>query len=348
MAPLINVDDLHIEFSGRRRLFRNPPPIKAVNGASIAIPRGTTYGLVGESGSGKSTLARAILQLVEPTSGAIRLDGFPIDMRTPSERSAFRRRVQAVLQDPYASLNRSHSVSVIVGDAISLYSEVSKGEERDALVVELLNQVGLNSTFLERRPYEMSGGQCQRVSIARSLAIQPDLIVADEVTSALDVSVQSQVLNLLSDIQEETGLALLLIAHNLEVVEHMSDQVGVMYLGYLVESGPARAVYQAPAHPYTEMLIASSPVANPVLQRERRAVRRSFPRDAEPPSPADLPPGCPFANRCPLALEICRLEMPDPTPAGHGGLVSCHLHTHGPELAGETVIDLLSAVRTGV
>jgi oligopeptide/dipeptide ABC transporter ATP-binding protein len=340
-SPLLDVDQIHVEFAGRRRHLRNPLPIRAVNGVSISIERGSTYGLVGESGSGKSTLARAILQLVHPTSGTVNLDGERVTMRTAPDRRAFRQRVQAVLQDPYASLNRSHPVSAIVGDPMTLHRGVRKGKERDALVVELLDKVGLNGSFLGRHPYQMSGGQCQRVSIARALAVGPDLIVADEVTSALDVSVQSQVLNLLSDIQDRDGLALLLIAHNLEVVEHMSDHVGVMYLGYLVESGPARRLYQQPAHPYTEMLIASSPVPDPVAQQSRRAVRRSYPRDAEPPSPARLPPGCPFANRCPLALEVCSLEMPGPTPAAHGGFVRCHLHTSGPQLGGQSVVELL-------
>lgn len=344
-APLLEVADLYVQFQGRRRLFRRPPPpVRAVNGVSFAIERGTTFGLVGESGSGKSTVARAILQLVPPTSGAIRLDGEDVTAVPPKRRLVFRRRVQAVLQNPYSALNQAHDAATIVGDAITRHRGIGKGARRDQLVIELLEHVGLSREFLRRYPYEMSGGQCQRVSIARALAVQPELVVADEVTSALDVSVQSQVVNLLSRIQREDHVALLFIAHNLEIVRYMSDRTGVMYLGYLVESGDADGVYTGPTHPYTEMLIASNPVPDPVAQASRRAVRKSFHRDAEPPSPAHLPPGCPFVNRCPGAMDVCSVEMPAPTPAHHGGFTRCHLHTHGPRLAGETVVPYIRSL----
>ena len=226
----------------------------------------------------------------------------------------------------------------IVGDGITRHFGIKPGAEREQRIVALLDEVGLAGEFLDRYPYEMSGGQRQRVSIARALAVEPGLIIADEATSALDVSIQSQVINVLRRVQADTGVAFLFIGHDLDVVRHVSDDVGVMYLGYLVEQGASEGVYDLPAHPYTEMLIASVPVPDPAAQAERRALRQTFKKDAEPPSPADLPPGCPFANRCPVAMDICTELMPEATAARHGGYVRCHLHTSGPVLAGESVV----------
>jgi oligopeptide/dipeptide ABC transporter ATP-binding protein len=206
-----------------------------------------------------------------------------------------------------------------------------------------LAHVGLRADFLHRYPAHMSGGQRQRVSIARALAVRPDLIIADEATSALDVSIQSQVINLLRDVQRDDGVALLVIAHDLEVVRHMSDEVGVMYLGSLVERGGADDLYRGPTHPYTAMLIASIPVPDPAEQAKRRTARQRVTIDAEPPSPAALPPGCPFANRCPLAMDVCRTEPPPVVEAWHGGTVRCHAHTSGPTLGGANVSDHLTA-----
>lgn len=340
--PLLRVRDLHVSFAGRRRLFRpTPAPVRAVNGVSLDIASGTTFGLVGESGSGKSTVARAVLQLARIDRGTIELDGRDVTHLSGRERLGFRKRVQAVLQDPFSSLNQAHDVSVIVGDAITRHRGVDRGPERDQLVADLLDEVGLSPEFLHRYPYEMSGGQRQRVSIARALAVEPELIIADEPTSALDVSIQSQVINLLGRIQRRENLAFLVIAHDLEVVRHMSHEVGVMYLGSLVEVGEADTVYDGPCHPYTEMLIASIPVPDPMRQANRRRARRSLSVDAEPPSPARLPPGCPFANRCPVAFEPCHATMPEPITVHHGGTARCHLHTAGPELGGEPVIAYL-------
>lgn len=340
---LLSVDDLHVHFAGRAKLLRSaPPPVKAVNGVSLSIERGQTFGLVGESGSGKSTVARAILQLAPIRSGTIRLDGTDVTKLAPAQELGFRKRVQAVLQDPFSSLNQVHQTRTIVGDAITRHFGIKPGPERDAKVMELLDAVGLSRQFLDRYPFEMSGGQRQRVSIARALAVGPELIIADEATSALDVSIQSQVINVLKRIQSDTGVAFLFIAHDLEVVRHVSDDVGVMYLGTLVEKGDVDRVYAEPAHPYTEMLIASIPVPNPTAQKARRRLRRSFDNAAEPPSPASLPPGCPFENRCPVAMDICRQQMPEPTPAHHGGEVRCHLHSSGPALGGESVVDFIS------
>jgi oligopeptide/dipeptide ABC transporter ATP-binding protein len=342
--PLLELEDLHVAFEGRRRVFRRTPsPIRAVNGVSLSLEAGRTFGLVGESGSGKSTVARAILQLVEPASGTIRLDGEDAT-RVPRHRlDDFRRRVQAVLQDPYSSLNQVHDVSVIVGDAVTHHRGIGKGARRDDVVAELLDLVGLSRDFLHRFPAEMSGGQRQRVSIARALAVQPDLVIADEATSALDVSIQSQVINLLRRIQRDEGVAFLVIAHDLEVVRHMSHDVGVLYLGSLVECGGAEEVYTAPTHPYTEMLISSIPVPNPIEQASRRVLRRRFAIDAEPPSPSNLPPGCVFANRCPVSMDVCHTEVPEPLPAHHGGSVRCHLHTSGPELGGSEVVTFIES-----
>jgi len=348
-APLLQVNNLAVHFQGRSRIFRPPPPaVKAVNDVSFTIDPGRTFGLVGESGSGKSTVARAILQLVDVHAGSLHLDGADVTNVNRSDELEFRKDVQAVLQDPFSSLNQVHQTRRIVGDGITRHFGVKPGKERDDRVAKLLDEVGLSRDYLDRYPYEMSGGQRQRVSIARALAVEPKLIIADEATSALDVSIQSQVINVLQDIQRDDGVAFLFIAHDLEVVKHMSDDVGVMYLGYLVEKGDAEKIYQGPTHPYTEMLIASIPMPNPVVQAERRALRQSFDNDAEPPSPSNLPPGCPFANRCPVALDICHHEMPTPAPAHHGGEVRCHLHTSGPELGGESVVQFIeSTARRG-
>ena len=346
-GSFFQVDDLHVHFAARSRLFgATPPPVKAVNGISFSIEPHKTFGLVGESGSAKSTVARAILQLVDIHAGAITLDGNDVTNVARSDELAFRSAVQAVLQDPFSSLNQVHQTRQIIGDGITRHFGV-KGAELESRVAELLDEVGLAREFLDRYPYEMSGGQRQRVSIARALAVEPELIIADEATSALDVSIQSQVINVLKRVQNDTGVAYLFIAHDLEVVKHMSDDVGVMYLGYLVEQGDADAVYDGPTHPYTEMLIASIPMPDPEVQASRRALRQSFDNDAEPPSPANMPKGCPFENRCPVAMDICRDEMPAPTQAHHGGQARCHLHTSGPELGGESVVKFIETEARG-
>lgn len=337
------VQDLHVHFAGRGRLFgQTPPPVKAVNGVSFSIERERTFGLVGESGSGKSTVARAILQLVDIHDGRITLEGEDVTKVAASDELGFRKRVQAVLQDPFSSLNQVHQTRTIVGDGITRHYGTRSGEQRDDAVMRLLDDVGMSRDFLDRYPYEMSGGQRQRISIARALAVEPSLIIADEATSALDVSIQSQVINVLRRIQDESGVSFLFIAHDLEVVRHVSHDVGVMYLGYLVEKGDSEGLYAEPTHPYTEMLIASIPMPNPIEQAKRREIRKAF-INAEPPSPANMPPGCPFANRCPVAMDICTEVMPEPTTAHHGGQVRCHLHTSGPELAGESVVSFIKS-----
>jgi oligopeptide/dipeptide ABC transporter ATP-binding protein len=340
MNSFLEVQDLYVEFAGKRRFFSAaPPPIKAVNGVTFAIAAGTTYGLVGESGSGKSTIARAILRLVDPQRGSIRIEGKEATVLSGSDLFAYRRQVQVVFQDPYSSLNPSKTVGNIVGELITRHRGI-KGNERDVLVRDLLEKVGLGSHFLGRYAYELSGGQRQRVAIARALSVDPQMIICDEATSALDVSVQSQVINLLEEIQEQTGIAYLFITHDLAVVQHISHHIGVMYLGFLVESGPAERIYAAPAHPYTEMLLTAMPVPHPATQRQRAQERRAITLNVEPLSPAALPKGCPFANRCPLVMEICHEEMPRITVVNGGGTVGCHLHTSGPTLNGESVVPL--------
>lgn len=341
----LDVTDLHVQFSSRKKLFgASRPPIKAVNGVSLGIERGQTLGLVGESGSGKSTIARAILRLVPAHSGSIRVGGAEVTEFDAASVKSYRKAVQVVFQDPYSSLNPSHLVAKIIGELITEHRGVPRGAERDRLAGDLLEQVGLGRHFLERYPHELSGGQRQRVAIARALSVEPEMIICDESTSALDVSIQSQVINVLEDIQDRTGVAFLFIAHDLAVVRHISDQIGVLYLGYLVESGPSERVYEQTAHPYTAMLLAAEPVPDPAEQASRIEARNRFDIEAEPPSPANLPPGCPFTTRCPLVMDICHERMPDSTPVPGGGEVRCHIHTSGPALAGGPVSPLLDAI----
>jgi len=347
MTPAANdflrVDDLRVHFAGKRTLLKSATkPVRAVNGVSFTIPRGRTLGLVGESGSGKSTIARAILRLVPATSGEIRVGDLDVGGLSGSELKDYRKVVQVVFQDPYSSLNPSHTVSRIVGELITEHRGIKPGAERDGLVAELIDQVGLGRHMLERFPHELSGGQRQRVAIARALSVEPDLIVCDEATSALDVSIQSQVINLLKEIQQRTNVSYLFIAHDLAVVRHISHDTGVLYLGYLVEDGPADRVSTQPAHPYTAMLNAAEPVPEPSRQKELARMRRALAVEGEPPSPVDLPPGCPFASRCSLVMDICRQEMPDATAVDGGGTVRCHVHTSGPKLNGGSVLSLLN------
>ena len=341
-SPYLEIDNLHVEFSGRRRLFRPPPsPVKAVNGASFTIAPGKTFGLVGESGSGKSTIARTILRLTPAADGSIKVAGDEVTQMNNRREKKYRSQVQVVFQDPYSSLNPSHVVAEIVGELVTQHRGIRPGKERTQIVGDLLEQVGLGRHFMERFPYELSGGQRQRVAIARALSVQPEMIICDEATSALDVSIQSQVINLLEEIQEKTGVAYLFIAHDLAVVRHISHNIGVLYLGFLVETGPSERVYNKAAHPYTAMLLAAEPIPDPERQKNRAEVRRMYHIDAEPPSPANLPPGCPFTNRCALVMDICYQEMPGETPVDGGGTARCHLHTSGPMLNGQSVVPIL-------
>ena len=321
--PLLQVSDLQKYFPVRGGLFRRvQAQVRAVDGVSLSLEPGQTYGLVGESGCGKSTLGRAILRLHEPTAGQIRLNGADITQLDRQALLPYRRRMQMIFQDPYASLSPRRTVAQTLREPLDLH-RIGTRAERDARVHELLDVVGMGPRALNRYPHEFSGGQRQRIGIARALALDPLLIVADEPVSALDVSVQSQVLNLVADLQRDRGISFLFIAHDLAVIQQVSDVVGVMYLGKIVESASASAIYSAPKHPYTRALMSAIPVPDPTSQRTRIVL------GGDVPSPRNPPPGCPFHPRCPQAMDRCRSEVPTLKRAAgseDGHVVSCHLY----------------------
>jgi peptide/nickel transport system ATP-binding protein len=334
--PLLGVTGLHMNFPVRTGpLRRVTGTVKAVDGVDLRVPVGRTLGLVGESGSGKSTLARLILRLVDPSEGTISLGDADLTHMAGRELRNIRRSLQIVFQDPYSSLDPRMRVSDIVGEPLEIYEHLS-GRARDERVVELLDHVGIGRYALGRRPHEFSGGQRQRIAIARALAPRPRLLVCDEPVSALDVSTQSQVINLLTDLQTRFGLAFLFIAHDLSVVRHISDRIAVMYLGRIVEEGEAEEVYARPRHPYTEALLSAIPLPH----LHRGGARQRIVLTGEVANPLDPPPGCAFHARCPYAMDICRRIEPQPTSTPSGTTVRCHLHTSGPVLAGEPVTTL--------
>ncbi|MFF0991024.1 ABC transporter ATP-binding protein [Kocuria nitroreducens] len=306
--PLLSVRDLQVRFPVSTD--RGKGVVQAVAGIDFDIHRGQTVSLVGESGSGKSTVANALMHLVEPSAGTVLLDGKDITSVRGRELKALRRRIAMVFQDPFASLDPRQHVSRAVAEPPEVHGLGGDKDGRRRRVEELFELVGLSRRFLDRYPHELSGGQRQRVSIARALAGEPDLIILDEATASLDVSVQAQIMNLLNRLQGELGLTYLFIAHDLAVVEHMSDHVLVMYLGRLMEDGGVRDVFDAPAHPYTKALLASAPSADPVAERRRRTA----PLKGEVPSPLDPPSGCVFRTRCPWAADECARTVPEPVP----------------------------------
>jgi peptide/nickel transport system ATP-binding protein len=320
-APLVEVDDLRVWFpiTSGVLLDRHAGDVKAVDGVSLTIARGETLGLVGESGCGKSTLGRAILRLYEPTSGSITFDGTDITKLSDNDLRPVRRRMQMVFQDPYASLNPRHSVGRIVGEPLRTH-DVASGGEVDRRVQELLGVVGLPGDASNRYPHEFSGGQRQRIGLARALALNPQFLVCDEPVSALDVSIQAQIVNLLEELQGEFGLTYLFIAHDLAVVRHISDRIVVMYLGKIVEIAPADRLYESPLHPYTITLLSAIPIPDPVVERARQPIRVQ----GDLPSPANPPTGCRFHTRCPFVQESrCGNEEPALRELD-GHLVACH------------------------
>jgi oligopeptide transport system ATP-binding protein len=293
--------------------------VKAVDGVSFDVRSGETLGLVGESGCGKSTTGRTILQLYKATAGRIFFEGEDLVGLHGEEMRRKRRRMQMIFQDPYASLNPRMSVGEIVGEPLEVHG-IGVAKERDEQVARLLNLVGLNPMYATRFPHEFSGGQRQRIGIARSLALNPTLIVCDEPISALDVSIQAQVVNLLEDLQRELGLTYLFIAHDLSMVRHISDRVAVMYLGKLMELATRDELYHNPLHPYTQALMSAVPVPDPRVEEQRQRIILS----GDPPSPANPPKGCVFHTRCPLALDLCRQETPLWREVSAGHWVYCH------------------------
>jgi oligopeptide/dipeptide ABC transporter ATP-binding protein len=302
----------------RGLLRRTVAKVRAVDGVSFSIRPGETLCLVGESGCGKSTVGKLSLKLLEPTAGSIRLDGVDVTPLAPAAMRPHRKRIQMVFQDPYASLNPRLAAGAIVAEPLENYSDI-RGSERDERVAALFEKVGLRADAMRRYPFEFSGGQRQRLGIARALALSPAVIVADEPVSALDVSVQAQVLNLMMDLQEELGLAYLFVSHDLGVVEHIGHRIAVMYLGRFVEVADKDALFADPQHPYTQALISAAPLPDPRARRERIVLQ------GDVPSPINPPSGCLFHTRCPLAFDRCRVETPALKPAADGRLVACHL-----------------------
>ena len=323
-TKLLEIKDLKKYFTVKKSGFNKNQMVKAVDGVSMDIFRGETLGLVGESGCGKTTLGRTIIRLYEPTSGSIIYDGKPIydsEKKIAEKMLPYRRKMQIIFQDPSASLDPRMTVGEIVGEALDIHKLYTGKGEREARINQLLEEVGLNAEHSNRFPHEFSGGQQQRIGIARALAVEPEFIVCDEPISALDVSIQSQVVNMLEDLQDELGLTYLFIAHDISVVRHISNRIGVMYLGNLVELAESYELYRNPIHPYTKTLMSAVPIPDPVVTRARERVIL----EGDIPSPINPPSGCKFHTRCPYATERCKQEVPVFKDHGGGHYAACHL-----------------------
>ena len=316
-TPLLEVKDLKEYFDINVGMLKTKP-LKAVDGVSFSINKGETLGLVGESGCGKTTVGRTILHLYKPTSGEIWYNGKKIE--TKKDIQEFRKKATMVFQDPYSSLNPRMTVADIIGEPLDVHKLYKSKEERQARILELMDHVGLNSEHAARYAHEFSGGQRQRIGIARALAVNPDFIVCDEPVSALDVSIQAQVINMFDDLQEKLGLTYLFIAHDLLVVRHISDRIAVMYLGKMVELADAATIYDRPLHPYSKSLLSAVPVPDPQIARANKRIML----EGDIPSPLNAPSGCPFRTRCPHATEQCAQEMPAFNEVEPGHFVACH------------------------
>ncbi|MDU0953961.1 MAG: dipeptide ABC transporter ATP-binding protein [Bradyrhizobium sp.] len=318
-APLLSVRNLTKAFPIRGGLLkRQIGSVRAVDGVSFHIEPSETFGLVGESGCGKSTTGRCVLRLIEPSSGELIFEGKDVIALSGESLRALRRDIQIIFQDPYASLNPRMTIGAIIGEALTIHGLAASRQKYEERIVHLLETVGLQADHMTRYPHEFSGGQRQRIGIARAIAVEPKLIICDEPGSALDVSIQAQVINLLEDLQQKFGIAYLFVAHDLSVVEHISRRVAVMYLGRIVETAPSRLLYSAPKHPYTEALLSAVPIPDPSVKRKRIRLK------GEVPSPIDPPSGCHFHTRCPIAKDVCSKEVPPLKASAEGHLVACH------------------------
>lgn len=323
-SNLIEIKNLCKYFEQKKAFpFGKKSFLKAVDDVSLEIKKGETLGLVGESGCGKTTLGRTILKLYESTSGEIKYDGKNIENLNFKEISPFRKKIQMIFQDPYASLNPRQTVGDIIGEPMEIHNLYSQ-KDIPKKVLEILELVGLNSSHLSRYPHEFSGGQRQRIGIARALACNPEFIVCDEPISALDVSIQAQIVNVLEELQEKLGLTYLFIAHDLSMVKHISDRVGIMYLGKLVEIAPSDSIYEKPLHPYTKALLSAIPIPDPDIS----AARERIVLDGDIPTPIDPPPGCRFKSRCPSVMERCQFEEPKLQELESGHKVACHIYAN--------------------
>ena len=322
---IVRAEDLGKTFSqGGGLLGGRKAGVRAVDGVSLEIARGETLAVVGESGCGKSTLGRLLLRLIEPSAGRVFIEGRDLMSLSRAEMRQMRSRAQMVFQDPYGSLSPRRTIAEIIAEPLEVFGRVKGRRQRREKVAELLELVGLPTAVMDRHPRQFSGGQRQRIGIARAISVDPSFIVADEPVSALDVSIQAQIINLMQDLQEQKNFSFLFIAHDLAVVRHIADRVAVMYLGRIVEVGPKRAIYAAPQHPYTQTLLSAAPEAELVKSRERIVL------SGDVPSPTRIPPGCSFHTRCPIAQDVCRRDRPPLSEVTLGQFAACHFAAPNP------------------